>query len=342
MHLLSIASSFPKSRFSQSDCLAALQQSEFWMRLSGRSLRILEKVLTGNNGIEYRNFAVDSLEQAWRRDAQQLNEAYESEAPVLGGRAVSKALERAELKPSEVDVLLVSTCTGFLCPGVSNHIAERLGFRSDAVLQDLTGHGCGAAIPLVQVAAAYAKLYPRARIVTAQVEVCSAAFHLDDDVGVLISACLFGDGASAQVWSSAGGDLEVGRFESVHRPEHREDLRFVNHEGRLKNRLRKTVPSVVAESVERLVSKQKLQEKAQPVLHGGGRDVLDALEPVFPGHALDASRETLRRHGNLSSPSVFVALEALLADRDSVADEFWLCGFGAGFSAHSVGLTHVS
>lgn len=342
MHLLSLASSFPQARFSQADCLAALQQSAFWKRLSSRSLRILEKVLTGDNGIGCRHFAVDSLEQAWMRNAQQLNEAYEQEAPALGAKAVADALDRAKLQPSEVDVLLVSTCTGFLCPGVSSHIAEKLGLRSDAVLQDLTGHGCGAAVPLVQVAAAFSKLYPHARIVTAQVEVCSAAFHLDDDVGVLISACLFGDGASAQVWSDSGGEFKVGHFDSVHRPGNREDLRFVNHEGRLKNRLRKTVPSVVAESVQSLVSKDQLRELEIPVLHGGGRDVLDALEPVFPERCLGASREVLRNYGNLSSPSLFVALELVLSRERNNIDGFWLCGFGAGFSAHCARLGRVS
>ena len=341
MHLLSLASAFPEPRFSQSDCLAALQQSEFWQTLSPRSLKILEKVLTGDNGIEHRHFAVDSLEQAWMRNAQELNEAYEQEAPTLGAKAVSNALSRAELRPEEVDVLLVSTCTGYLCPGVSSHIAEELGLRSDVVLQDLTGHGCGAAVPLTQIAAAYSKMYPQACIVTAQVEVCSAAFHLDNDVGVLISACLFGDGASAQVWSGAGGEFCVGHFQSVHRPKNREDLRFVNHEGRLKNRLRKTVPAVVADSVKHLVSKEPILENDKPVLHGGGRDVLDALEPVFPGKSLAVSREVLSRFGNLSSPSLFVALEALLAEPDSTNDGFWLCGFGAGFSAHSARLSRV-
>ena len=32
------------------------------------------------------------------------------------------------------------------------------------------------------------------------VEISSAAFYIDDDPGVLISLCLFGDGASASIW----------------------------------------------------------------------------------------------------------------------------------------------
>ena len=341
MHLLSLASSFPKFRFSQAESLLALKKSDFWTRLSPKSLRILQKVLSNDNGIKYRHFAVDSLDNAWKRDAQQLNEAFEYEAPILGTQAVTNALERARLKPFEIDVLLVCTCTGFLCPGLSNHISEKLGLRSNVILQDITGHGCGAAIPLIEIASAYSRLYPNSNIVTAQVEVCSAAFHLDDDVGVLISACLFGDGASAQVWSGSGGKFKIGNFESLHMPKNRGKLRFVNYKGRLKNRLSKSVPSIVVDAVSHLSSSQKLSKEMVPVLHAGGRDILDALIPVFPEHPLCETREVLRDYGNISSASVFTSLDLILRSENRIGKAFWLCGYGAGFSAHCAKLIPV-
>ena len=138
------------------------------------------------------------------------------------------------------------------------------------------------------------------------------------------------------------GDYSVGGFRSIHRPQNREDLRFVNHEGRLKNRLRKTVPSLVASAVGELVPSEGLGKKEAPVLHGGGRDVLDALEPVLAGRSLGNSRDVLRSYGNLSSPSLFVGLENTLEFGSGGVESFWLCGFGAGFSAHSARLTRIS
>jgi len=41
--------------------------------------------------------------------------------------------------------LLICTCTGYLCPGVTSYVAEQLGLRTDVFLQDLVGLGCGAA-----------------------------------------------------------------------------------------------------------------------------------------------------------------------------------------------------
>ena len=43
---------------------------------------------------------------------------------------------------------------------------------------------------------------PGATVACVAVEICSAAFYLDDDPGVIISACLFSDGAAASIWRS--------------------------------------------------------------------------------------------------------------------------------------------
>ena len=70
--------------------------------------------------------------------------------------------------------------------------------------------------------------------------------------------------------------------------------------------------------------------------HTGGRDVLDALEKELPQHDFGTSRTVLRRHGNMSSPSVMFALaEALREDRPEPSADWWLTSFGAGFSAHA-------
>ena len=41
------------------------------------------------------------------------------------------------LKAGQIDALLICTCTGYLCPGVTSYVAEQLGLRSNALLQDL-------------------------------------------------------------------------------------------------------------------------------------------------------------------------------------------------------------
>ena len=167
------------------------------------------------------------------------------------------------------------------------------------------------------------------------VEICSAAFYLSDDPGVLISLCLFGDGAAAALWTGEGkpGSWQVGGFTTTHRPHERAKIRFVNAEGKLKNQLHRAVPELAAEAVADLFS-QRSGEPDQVIAHSGGRDVVDALERVLP-FQLTETRSVLRDHGNLSSPAVLFALERRLAEHRASDQRLWLSTFGAGFAAHA-------
>ena len=336
MFLRSIATAVPPNSFSQEECWEAFQGKGLLDSLRPRSAALVEKVLTsGAAGIERRNFALDEIGPVFSRGAQQLNEGFEREAPVLGAEALAKALERAGLEAGAVDALFLCTCTGYLCPGVSSHLAERLGLRPDVYLADLVGLGCGAAIPMMRAAQGYLAANPGVVVATVAVEICSAAFYMNDDPGVLISLCLFGDGAAAALWTSAGqpGDWQAGGFTTTHRPEEREKIRFVNSEGRLKNQLHRAVPGLAAEAVAELFAK-RAEEPDQVIAHSGGRDVVEALEGVLPFH-LTETREVLRDHGNMSSPAVLFALERRLAAARPTDRRLWLTAFGAGFAAHA-------
>src|SRR6185295_8024525 len=92
------------------------------------------------------------------------------------------------------------------------------------------------------------------------VEVSSAAMYLDNDPGVLISACLFGDGAGAAVLgrepTAAASPLR--RIEwldtaSLIEPAQRKALMFEQREGMLRNILTREVPALAAEYAERVL-----------------------------------------------------------------------------------------
>lgn len=335
MFLQSLSTAVPDAVYTQPDCLAALRGAGLFERLRPGSVALLEKVLgNGVSGIESRRFCLEEIAPVVDRDAGELNQFFEQEAPRLAERALQPALDGAGLAAGDLDALFVCTCTGYLCPGVSSHVAERMGIRQEAYLQDLAGLGCGAAVPMLRSASNFLAAHPGARVATVAVEVCSAAFFADDDPGVLISLCLFGDGAAAAVWSGEGrpGQWQAGHFTTVHRPEQRERIRFVNAGGKLRNQLDKAVPGLAAEAVAELYA-QRTAEPNRVLAHSGGRDVIEALEKVLP-FELAETREVLRSHGNMSSPSVMFALERALqsANGDS---RFWLTAFGAGFAAHA-------
>lgn len=336
MFLNSLASAFPPTSFTQSECLEIAKASPAVHQLKNRSRDLLFNILSGESGITKRHFSLGDPSTMFSRSAEELNKFFEAEAPKLAAQALQSALHDAGLKARELDALFVCTCTGYLCPGVSSHVAEVLGMNSDAYLSDLVGLGCGAAIPTLRAAHGFLAANPGSRVATVAVEICSAAFFIADDPGVLISLCLFGDAAAAAIWNGkreSDHQFQAGAFQSLHWPEHREKIRFVNFEGKLRNKLHRQVPTLAAEAVNKLFEK-RTADPNQIIAHTGGRDVVDALEEVLPKFSLRETRTTLRDYGNCSSPSVLLALEERL--RANRADErLWLTSFGAGFSAHS-------
>jgi len=338
MFLHALATAVPAARFTQAECWEVTQRSGVRRRLHRRSGLVLHSILRGDHGIATRHFAVPQIERVFDLTADELNAAFRSEGPQLAGRALTAALERAGVRPADLDALLICTCTGYLCPGLTSYVAEQLGLRTDAFLQDLVGLGCGAAIPTLRAASHVLAAQPNATVACVAVELCSAAFFLDDDPGVLISACLFSDGAAATVWRNAPGPtaLRCFGFDTVHVPADRDKLRFEQRDGKLRNLLDRAVPELAAGAVSRLWRQRGPRPVAQVVAHPGGRDVLDALGPVVAPHSLAASARVLRDYGNMSSPSVLFVLEETLKTATPGADgDFWLVSFGAGFSAHS-------
>jgi alkylresorcinol/alkylpyrone synthase len=336
MYLKSIATAVPPRSFTQQECWQAMNHAELLQSLRPRSADLLRKILTNpDSGIERRNLALEHIERVFDHDAQSLNETFEVEAPRIAGKALANALQKAGLAADELDALFLATCTGYLCPGVTSHVAEHCGMRPDVYLADLVGLGCGAAIPMMRAAQGYVSANPHARVATVAVEICSAAFYADDDPGVLISLCLFGDGAAAAIWTGDGsaGEWRAGHFTTVHQPENRGKIRFINAAGRLKNQLHRAVPGLVGEAVAGLYA-QRHAEPDQVLAHSGGRDVIEAVEAKLPFH-LTETRAVLRDHGNMSSPSVLFALERRLSNGGNDDQRLWLTAFGAGFAAHA-------
>ena len=313
-----------------------MQSGGLLSQLKQRSTALIEKILTqGGSGIDTRNLSLERIEDSFDQSAESLNRAFEKHAPSLAGKALLDSLQKSGYAAQDLDALFVCTCTGYLCPGVSSYLAEQTGMRHDVYLVDLVGLGCGAAVPMMRAAQGFLAANPNAVIATVAVEICSAAFFSNDEPGVLISLCLFGDGAAAAIWSGNGepNDWQAGHFTTTHRPAEREKIRFVNSKGKLKNQLHRAVPGLAAEAVADLYA-QRSAEPDQVIAHSGGRDVVEALEAALP-FKLTETREILSAHGNMSSPSVMFALEKRLVNPAHEDRRLWLTAFGAGFAAHA-------
>ena len=344
MFIVGLGTAAPPRRYGQRECWEAVQDLKQFQELNPRSRAIIRKVLTGNNGISTRHLALEDLSQAFELTPDTLHARFSANAPALAEQAARQALSDAATQPADIDALLISTCTGYLCPGLTSYVGERLGLRADVLALDLVGQGCAAAVPNLRTAQALLQAGACRRALSICVEVCSAAFYLDNDPGVLISACLFGDGAGAAVlannpngkfrleWKVSGSRLEPGD---------RNLLRFEQKQGMLRNILSPQVPSLAAIHAGRVfeqvlggAGKNRRDVKGW-VLHPGGREILLALSQQLGLSADDVrwSAAVLNEYGNLSSSSLFFVLQEALSD-SCPSGSWWLTSFGAGFTCH--------
>jgi alkylresorcinol/alkylpyrone synthase len=344
MYLSGLSTAVPERSYTQPECWEALQRADR-PELDARTRATLQRILNHDHGIARRSLALDSLDEGFLLDADTLHQRFVRHAPRLASQAAGRALAQAGLEPAAVDAIIVSTCTGYLCPGLTSYVSEALGLRADVFPLDLVGQGCAAALPNLRAAEALVRGDGAETVVSVCVEVCSAAMYLDDDLGVLVSACLFGDGAAAAVLTAKPGraprQVRWRESESATAPAHRDALRFETVGGRLRNILTLPVPRLAAQHARAVfdsASRRAGFERSAIstwVMHAGGRRVLDevASEMRLTADNLRHSAAVLRDYGNLSSPFVLFVLERALREK-APGGLWWMSSFGAGFSCH--------
>ncbi|MFT5933794.1 MAG: putative naringenin-chalcone synthase [Hydrogenophaga sp.] len=356
-----VGTATPSTRYTKAECLLAFRESSWYEKLDARARFVAHTVLERDNGIDERRLAVASLDDVFKIDADTLATRFLAHAPSLATDAALRAMADAGISAASIDAIVVSTCTGYLCPGLSGYVIERLGLRADVMAFDLVGQGCAAALPNLQLGHNLLRSGSCEHVLSVCVEVSSAAMYLDSDPGVVISACLFGDGAGAAVLSSQRAAPDAAaNAKATHAPEirwvdstsliapqHRNALKFELRQGLLRNILTREVPALAsvhaAQVLETVLQRSGLETEdiGEWIMHAGGRDVLRALERELglDAHALRYSTAMLRQYGNLSSAFVYFVLEAARSNNPGGAGSakrgwWWLSSFGAGFSCH--------
>ncbi len=132
------------------------------------------------------------------RALYQTNQEYIEHAIKLGREAAEKCLQRAGVRPDEVDLIITVSCTGFMIPSLDAHLINLMGFRSNVRRMPFTELGCAAGAMALGRAADFLKAHPGGNVLIIAVELPSLTFQRKDiSQANLISSILFGDGAAA-------------------------------------------------------------------------------------------------------------------------------------------------
>jgi predicted naringenin-chalcone synthase len=320
---------------------AELVKKHYASRLSARSLGLVRATFS-HPAIRKRHFAVDDPARIMDESPDQKIARFTEYSIELSCQAVTRALDQAGVSASDVTGLVVNTCTGYICPGISTYLMERLGLSRSTRVYDLVGSGCGGAIPNLQLAESLLKSNGGV-VVSVAVEICSSVFQMGNDLSLILSNALFGDGAAAAVLMTRPSGFELVSSAVRYVPEQRDAIRFVHKDGQLHNQLSTELPELVkkaaAEVVADLLSSQGLQtgDIRHWAFHTGGEKVINAVrdEIGVPEEQLLATRTVLANYGNMSSPTVWFVLEELLRNGISAGEWCVMVAYGAGLSAHA-------
>ena len=320
---------------------AELVKKLFSKKLTARSMGLIRATFS-HPSIRSRHFALDDPACVVDESPDQRIARFTEKSVELSAQAVTKALDQAGVSVHDVTGLVVNSCTGYICPGISTYLIERLGLPRTTRVYDLVGSGCGGAIPNLQVAESLLKANGGI-VVSVSVEICSSVFQMDNDLSLILSNALFADGAAAAVlWDKPEG-FELVASAGRYVPEQRDDIRFVHKNGQLHNQLSTKLPDLVkkaaAEVVADLLSSQELEtgDITHWAFHTGGEKIINAVRDGIgvPEEQLRATRKVLAEYGNMSSPTVWFVLEEILRNGISAGDTCVMVAYGAGLSAHA-------
>jgi alkylresorcinol/alkylpyrone synthase len=340
-HIASVAVAIPPFTIDQMEC-ERLVQKHYQGRLSSRSLSLI-RTLFSHPSIRRRSFALDNIECLVDEDLDARVARFTHWSLELSAKAINQALAQAGLDVGDVSGLVVNTCTGYICPGISTYLIEKLGLSRSVRVYDLVGSGCGGAIPNLEIAQSLLACNGNGAVVSVSVEICTATFQMENDLSLLLSNTLFGDGAAAAVlWTRpAGYELVASARRYV--PEQRDTIRYVHKHGQLYNQLSLKLPDLVGKTAALVVTDVLESRQLKPgdvrhwALHSGGEKIINAVrdELGLSEEQVRATRTVLAEHGNMSSPTVWFVLREI--EKRGIAPGEWciMVAFGAGLSAHA-------
>ena len=278
------------------------------------------------------------------RALEKTNQEYMEHAIKLGREAAEKCLERAGLRPDEVDLIITVSCTGFMIPSLDAHLINLMGFRSDVRRMPFTELGCAAGAMALGRAADFLKAYPGGNVLIVAVELPSLTFQRKDiSQANLISSILFGDGAAAVLVSGNGGQgPRILVSETYTFPDSLGAMGFDLRDSGFHILLAKDVPEMIGAKIKGLVHGflerhgLKQEDIKGWILHPGGARLLGNVEIALglTKCQTQPSWDILGNVGNLSSATILFILQEWLEKRPLQPGDYALAAaFGPGFSA---------
>ena len=349
----SISSFLPPYSYSQD------QASTLLKNLFNDHYDDLERMLKvfQNGDIESRQFCVPMEWFEHPHDLEERNRLYIELATSYGALAINACLQNQEfltspVHPSEIDGIIFISSTGFSTPSIDARILNQLPFSDYVKRIPIWGLGCAGGASGLSRAFDYCLAYPKAKVLVLCVELCSLTFQPNDySKSNLIGASLFADGVACAL--VCGDEVDIlskkpsPTFVSTSSkimPNSENVMGWDMKNDGLHVVFSKSIPSIIEKWLEPFVTEFLLENELTStelnhfIAHPGGKKVLTAYEKSlgFDSSKTEISRGVLRKHGNMSSPTVLYVLEDFMKQDCKVGDKGLLTALGPGFSGELI------
>jgi predicted naringenin-chalcone synthase len=327
----------------------AIPQADLWSgffadHYAGPAQPLAQRIFA-NAGVETRHAAVSPLlEDVSGWPTAMRMQRYLVEAMPLAKEAASAALADARVRPDQLGLLAVCSCTGYVTPGLDILLARDLGLAADCQRLFVGHMGCYAALPGLATVSDFVTVHGRAAVL-----LCAelASLHVQGPTArtdQIVAHALFSDAAAAVVVTPGGAGYEVVGVASLTDPATADHMTWDVTDLGFRMGLSPRVPQVLAGHVAGFVAGlldragRQVPDVDGWAVHPGGPHILDVVqrELALPEQALAPSRRVLAGHGNCSSPTVLLILQQLrrLGSRQVVT-----MAFGPGLTLYAALLT---
>ena len=342
--IISVAKQLPKHSRETKDIIPFVK---LWMQ--DKDTRFQRKVLKifEGAGVDRRYSIMDAEEVFLNSSFEEKNKIFSREITTLAEQSLKKSLLKANLQPTDIDYIITVSCTGIMIPSVDAYLINSLKMKQDIVRLPVTEMGCAAGVSGIIYAKNFLKANPNKRAVVIAVESPTATFQLEDFSMVnIVSAAIFGDGASSVILSSHEKDngpkiIDESMYH-FYDSTHMMGFKLVN--SGLQMILDKSVPETISNHFPMIIhpflerNNLTIEDINHLIFHPGGKKIVQTVEDLFGslGKNIDDTKEVLRLYGNMSSATVLYVLERFLEGNRKVGEKGLMLSFGPGFSAQRI------
>lgn len=308
-------------------------------------VELIKHVFTAS-GVQHRQISVDSFEYYLNqvRTVGDRMVLYEELSYPLARKALEACLaDNADVAPGSITDFIVVSCTGYAAPGLDILLARDLGMSAD-VRRTVVGHmGCYAAIVGLRNALAALRAYPGALVALTTVELSSLHGTPKFELSTITSSALFGDAAASLLLAATPNGSAPQLVDTYCAADFATADQMtwkITDEGfamGLSRRIPITLRRNVAATVDCLLRPHGLTscDVTHWLVHPGGPDILEVIarELKLSDDQMALSWQILREHGNCSSSTVLLILDALLKSGRTKTGEWGvMMAFGPGLT----------